>query len=92
MLNFYYDCIDKFIDRKNYELCNMDTDSFYFALGAETLDEIIKPEMVELYKREKDQWFPSTKTAVDAACTKRTPGLFRDFFFLILGLLSTCQV
>ena len=31
MLQFYYDCIDKYIDRSDYQILQMDTDSNYFA-------------------------------------------------------------
>ena len=53
MLEFYYDFLDKFCDRRDFELIQMDTDSFYMALSANDFDEIIKPEMKELYKEEK---------------------------------------
>ena len=33
MLQFYYDCIDKYIDRRDFEYCEMDTDSAYMALS-----------------------------------------------------------
>ena len=32
MLKFYYDCLDYFVDRRDFELIQMDTDSLYFAL------------------------------------------------------------
>ena len=48
MLEFYYDFLDKFCDRRDFELIQMDTDSFYMALSANDFDEIIKPEMKEL--------------------------------------------
>ena len=53
MLEFYYDFLDKFCDRRDFELIQMDTDSFYMALSANDFDDIIKPEMKELYKEEK---------------------------------------
>ena len=34
MLRFYYDFMDKFVDRCNFEYCEMDTDSAYMALAA----------------------------------------------------------
>ena len=34
MLLFYYDLVDKFVDRSNYEYCQMDTDSAYIALDS----------------------------------------------------------
>jgi hypothetical protein len=29
MLEFYYDFLDKYIDRSDFQYCNMDTDSAY---------------------------------------------------------------
>ena len=43
MLQFYYDCIDKYVDRSDYQILQMDTDSNYFAFSENTLEEIIKP-------------------------------------------------
>ena len=53
MLEFYYDFLNRFCDRRDFELIQMDTDSFYMALSAEDFDEIIKPDLKELYKDEK---------------------------------------
>ena len=49
MLEFYYDFLDKYVDRKDFELIQMDTDSMYMAISAEKLDNIIKPEMQKEY-------------------------------------------
>ena len=73
MLEFYYDFLDKFCDRKDFELIQMDTDSFYMALSEENFD-IIKPEMKELYKEEKKKWL------VTDDHSKRVPGLFKPEF------------
>ena len=40
----YFDCIDQFCDRSDFQLCEMDTDSLYMAISADGLDDIIKPE------------------------------------------------
>ena len=56
MLEFYYDFLDKFCDRRDFELIQMDTDSFYVALSANDFDDIIRPELKELYKEEKKNW------------------------------------
>ena len=74
MLEFYYDFLDKFCDRRDFELIQMDTDSFYMALSANDFDEIIKPEMKELYKEEKKNWL------VTDEYSKRVPGLFKAEF------------
>ena len=71
MLEFYYDFLDKFCDRRDFELIQMDTDSFYMALSANDFDEIIKPEMKELHKEEKKNWL------VTDEYSKRVPGLFK---------------
>ena len=51
MLEFYYDFIDKFIDRSYLEYCKMDTDSAYVALSCESVDNMIKPELRAEYER-----------------------------------------
>ena len=47
MLDFYYNIIDKYIDRSDFELLEMDTDSNYFAVSEDSIEKIIKPEMRE---------------------------------------------
>ena len=46
MLGFSYDFLDKYFIRKEFELCYMDTDSFYLAMSGDSLDEIVKPDRV----------------------------------------------
>ena len=86
MLEFYYDFLDKFCDRRDFELIQMDTDSFYMALSANDFDEIIKPEMKELYKEEKKNWL------VTDEYSKRVPGLFKAEFQgkRMIALTSKC--
>ena len=86
MLEFYYDFLDKFCDRRDFELIQMDTDSFYMALSANDFDEIIKPEMKELYKEEKKNWL------VTDEYSKRVPGLFKAEFKgkRMIALTSKC--
>ena len=59
MLAFYYDFLLKFIHEKDFEMCEMDTDSFYFALSTEKLDDAVKPELREQYFTERHAWLPS---------------------------------
>ena len=86
MLEFYYDFLDKFCDRRDFELIQMDTDSFYMALSANDFDEIIKPEMKELYKEEKKNCL------VTDEYSKRVPGLFKAEFQgkRMIALTSKC--
>ena len=59
MLEFYYDCIDKYIDRKDFQLCEMDTDSLYFVISGANIDQVIKPEKVRSFYENYTHWFPS---------------------------------
>ena len=86
MLEFYHDFLDKFCDRRDFELIQMDTDSFYMTLSAEDFDDIIKPDLKELYKDEKKKWL------VTDEYSKRVPGLFKPEFKgkRMIALTSKC--
>ena len=78
MLEFYYDFIDIFVDRRDYQYCEMDTDSAYFAISGDSLEAVIKPHMKERFYQEWDQWLPAqacdthTQDFVQAKCNKAT--------------------
>ena len=59
MLSFYYDFLLKYIDEKDFEMCEMDTDSLYFALSEKELDDAVKPELRREYFTERHKWLPS---------------------------------
>jgi hypothetical protein len=80
MLQFYYDCLDKYVDRSDFQYIEMDTDSAYLALSGAKLDDVIKPHMKEEYERDKYNWFPNETTKELKAYNKRTPGLFKVEF------------
>jgi hypothetical protein len=80
MLEFYYDCLDKYVDRSDFQYVEMDTDSAYLALSAEKLEDVIKPEMKQEYEQDKYNWFPDETTKESKAFNKRTPGLFKVEF------------
>ena len=86
MLEFYYDFVDKFCDRRDFEVIQMDTDSLYMALSAKDFDDIIKPDLKELYKDEKPDWL------VTDEYSKRVPGLFKPEFKgkRMIALTSKC--
>ena len=86
MLEFYYDFVDKFCDRRDFEVIQMDTDSLYMALSAKDFDDIIKPDLKELYKDEKPNWL------VTDEYSKRVPGLFKPEFKgkRMVALTSKC--
>ena len=64
----------------------MDTDSLYMALSANDFDDIIKPDLKELYKDEKPKWL------VTDEYSKRVPGLFKPEFKgkRMIALTSKC--
>ena len=48
MLEFYYDFLDYYLHRKDFEVLEMDTDSNYLGITAENVEDLIKPELPEL--------------------------------------------
>ncbi len=44
MLQFYYDFIDKHINREDFELTEMDTDSNSFSFSEDSIDKLINPQ------------------------------------------------
>ena len=71
MLEFYYDFFDRYFDRRDFELIQMDTDSNYIAISAERLDDIVRPELKPEFEAQKKQWLTWDKWS------GRTPGLFK---------------
>ena len=71
MLEFYYDFLDKYVDRKDFELMQMDTDSNYLAISGEKLEDIVHPHMREEFEADKKNWLAWDKWS------GRTPGLFK---------------
>ena len=63
MLEFYYDFLDKYFSRQNFELCYMDTDSFYLAISGDSLDDIVRSEMKQAYEADKKNWLQQTNLA-----------------------------
>ena len=71
MLEFYYDFLDRYFDRRDFELIQMDTDSNYMAISAEKLEDIVKPELQTEFEAKKQEWLAWDKWS------SRTPGLFK---------------
>ena len=59
MLEFVYDCIKKYIPDDCFEFIEMDTDSLYFSLCSNSLDDVVKPELKEDFFENYDYFFPS---------------------------------
>ena len=71
MLEFYHDFLDRYFDRKDFELIQMDTDSNYIAISGESLEDIVRPELKAEFEAQKNQWLAWDKWS------GRTPGLFK---------------
>ncbi len=56
MLEFYYDLMCRFVDRKDFQYVTMDTDSAYFATS-DDFESIIIPEKRFQFYSEYDKWF-----------------------------------
>lgn len=92
MLQFYYDFMDRFVDRADFEYCEMDIDSAYMAISGPSFESVIKSDMLQHYQYglkgycmpglniEADcdrHWFPRTCCKAHAKHDRRTPGLFK---------------
>ena len=87
MLKFYYDFLAKYLDMNQLQLIQMDTDSLYFAISADHIDNIVKEDKKEEYWIDKHNWIPRTKSCPCCkdnpkieeleAYENRTPGLFK---------------
>jgi hypothetical protein len=75
VLEFVYDFLDKYIDRSDYEICYGDTDSIYIAISKENIDDLVRPELIEEFKKNRNSWLSHSATC-NCGCI-RTPGLFK---------------
>ena len=80
MLQFYYDFLVKYVDKMDFQMMYMDTDSMYMAITKDKFDDLVKPSMREEYEKDKCNWFPRDDTPEHAAYDKRTAGLFKVEF------------
>ena len=63
MLQFYYDFVDKYVERPLYQYCEMDTDSAYIALAGNSLDDLVSEEKRSHYFRHRSEWLPAESCA-----------------------------
>ncbi|GMF15433.1 unnamed protein product [Phytophthora lilii] len=79
MLQYYYDCINFYFDRSDFQYQEMDTDSAYIAFSCENpFQDCIKPELRAHFKEHKYDWFSRDYNTEVAKFDHRTPGLFKD--------------
>ena len=85
MLELYYDFLGKYFSRQDFQLCYMDTDSFYLAVSGDSLDEIVEPEMKLAYEADQKNWLATDEFS------KGTPGLFKTEFVGTRGVWLTAK-
>ena len=78
MLQFYFDFMDKYLHRSDFQYCEMDTDSAYIAIAGPSVESLVRSDLKEEFEKDKANWFPTTDTAEHKAYDKRTPGLFKE--------------
>ena len=76
MLEFYYDCVDKYLSCEDFIYCEMDTDSTYMAISEDSFEALIKPELREEFEKDQHNWFVTPRTPQG----KCMPGLFKVEF------------
>ena len=59
MLQFYYDFVDRYVERPLFQYCEMDTDSAYIALAGESIDVLVRADRRAHYFRHRSQWLPA---------------------------------
>ncbi|KAJ8561761.1 hypothetical protein ON010_g7920 [Phytophthora cinnamomi] len=81
MLQFYYDCIDFYFERSDFQHPEMDTDSAYIAFSDEHPFKIlIKHDLIDHFEEHKHEWFSRDDTNENADFDRRTPSLFKEEF------------
>ena len=71
MLEFYYDFLDVFVSRRDFELIQMDTDSNYLAIPGDSIEDVVRLELREKFEPCRNQWLAWDKRS------GHTPGLFK---------------
>ena len=58
LLSCYFNLIDKYIARENFQLILCDTDSIYLGLSGPSLRACVRPDMVAEFDQEIRRWMP----------------------------------
>ena len=85
MLQFYYEFVDFYFDRRDFELIQMDTDSMYFAFSREKLEDAVRPGYEAQFGEDKKLWLAWDKWS------NREPGLFKLEKQATLGIALCCK-
>ena len=106
MLQFYYDCVDHFLDRSDFQYSSMDTDSAYMALSAHNFESLVRSSKLSEYNLIKNScldidYVPSlekTYVMFPRICCEehikhdaRTPGLFKVVEYEGTGIVALCS-
>ena len=59
MLQWAHQFMQKYLPPDMYEIAQMDTDSYYCALAAPTLDACVRTNLIRNYYHNRDDWFPT---------------------------------
>ena len=59
MLQFYFDFVDRYVERPLFQYCEMDKDPAYIALAVESIDGLVKADRRAHYFRHSSQWLPA---------------------------------
>ena len=74
MLEFYYDFLDVFINRRDFELIQKVTNSNYLTISGESTEAIVHPELRTQFEACRKEWLAWNKWSGG------TPGLFKFEF------------
>ena len=50
MLEFYYDFLDHYLSCEDFQILDMDTNSNYLGIAAESMEDLIKPELKKQFE------------------------------------------
>ena len=59
MVEFYYDFMDKYLDGRDYQYIERDTDSASIAISGNSIEEVVKPHLKQQFYEEWNQWLPA---------------------------------
>ena len=55
MLEFDYNCVNKYLSREDFEYSEMDMDSAYMAISGDSFESLIKPDLREEFENDKQE-------------------------------------
>ena len=77
MLQLYYDFLDRYLDRANFQMCEMDTYSAYITITGNSVESLVKPELIAEFKQDNAIGFPAQIRLNVRRMTKEPPRSFQ---------------